>query len=230
MKPFNYYNTPESDPFSMRYIRSGDHDPEFAAFFRKSFEGRPRLIVKDVHSLFALDWIDHQIAPHIVVISRHPLSVADSWHRVFKGDDEERYSRFLNQPMLVKDYLYSFEAHIRSCSTDFWGRMGAYWGACYHVVMQQQRNHSNWIVVRHEDFCEDPTGRFRDLFALLDLEWTEETQQRIELSNADGSQHHYLPRRILAAEKEKWRKNLTTAQANAVIRAVAPFQVPIFSI
>ena len=246
-EPFNDHNVPQSAPFTMRYLRASDNDPQFAAYCRKCFAGRQRhpsvkphgqkwwqhipgftrVLIKDVHSALALDWISRHIAPRIVILMRSPLAVADSWLRVFGRDrDDGRIStRLLGQPALVADYLRPFESHIRS-ATDTPARAGVYWGACYHVLLSQQRAHPGWIVVRHEDFCDDPAGQFHQLCDRLGLRWTQRAEELLVQSNSEDSGHPYVPKRILANEKDKWRKTLTPEQQEAVVRAVRPFNVP----
>jgi hypothetical protein len=247
-EPFNYRNVPESAPFAMRYLRTGDPAPEFAAYCQRCFSGHQRhravisrqskwrrrlpfsfgrILVKDVHSLFALDWIDRQFGPRIVMVLRHPMAFADSWQRMAGDNSEAAIDRLLSQPALLDDYLRPFESHLRSMN-DFWSRIGAYWGACYYVVLQQQRNHPKWVVVRHEDFFEDTTVRFRELCARVDLEWTARTEQYLLNSNASDSGELYVPQRILSNEKDKWRKALSAEQVEAVTRGAAPFNIPAY--
>ncbi len=244
-EPFNYQKVAEAAPYSLRYVRAEDEDPAFAAYCRRCFAGRQRhrfvtshqpawrrilpislgrVLIKDVHSLLALEWFHHHFAPRIVVVLRHPLAVADSWFRVAKGKNQLAYSRLLGQSTLLEDHLQPFAAHLRAVD-NFWSRMGAYWAACYHVVLQQQRRHPDWVVVRHEDLLEDPVARFRELGECLGLRWTARAERRLRDSNAGDSHQPFVPRRTLAQEKEKWREHLTAEQAAAVIRAAKPFGV-----
>ncbi|MFO1514329.1 MAG: sulfotransferase [Verrucomicrobiota bacterium] len=244
-EPFNYLHVEESAPFVMRYRRGGDTVPELTAYCRRCFSGRQRhrnvisrqpkwrrwlpftfgrILIKDVHSLLALDWMDRQFGPRIVIVLRHPLAFADSWFRMTGGKSEKAIERLLTQPALLEDYLRPFESHLRAMD-DFWSRIGAYWGACYYVALQQQLSHPEWIMVRHEDFLEDTTTRFRELCARLDLPWSDRTEQFLLKSNASDSGELYVPQRILSNEKEKWRKSLTAEQRAAVARGAAPFEI-----
>jgi hypothetical protein len=251
-EPFNYRNVEESAPFTMRYLRRADDDPKFAAYCEKCFSGHQRhravtlyqsawrrrlplpagrVLIKDVHTFLALDWIDRHIGPRIVVVLRHPFAVADSWFRMVKGkgDDLGIMDRLLTQPALLDDYLRPFERHLRAAN-DFWSFIGAYWAACTHVVLQQQRQHPEWIVVRHEDFFDDPEARFRDLCKRLDLSWTAESERRLRDSNAADSGKFYVPGRVIADERDKWRRHLTKEQVDTVRRAVEPFDLPTYSL
>ena len=249
-EPFNYRNVEESAPFAMRYLRAGELAPEFAAYCERCFSGRQRhrsvigrqpkwrrrlpfwpgrILIKDVHSLLALDWIDRRFGPRIVIVLRHPMAFADSWHRMAGDNSEQAIDRLLTQPALLEDYLRPFESHIRSMD-DFWSRIGAYWGACYYVVLQQQRNHPEWIAVRHEDFFEDTTKRFRELCSRLDLAWTARTEGYLLKSNASDSGELYVPQRILAKEKDKWRKALNSQQMEAITRGAAPFNISAYAL
>jgi hypothetical protein len=250
-EPFNYRNVEESAPFTMRYLRRADEDPKFAAYCEKCFAGRQRhravtlyqsrwrrrlpflagrVLIKDVHTFLALDWIDRHIAPRIVVVLRHPCAVADSWFRMVKGEEELGImDRLLTQPDLLDDYLRPFEGHLRGAN-DFWSCIAAYWAACTYVVLQQQQRHPEWIVVRHEDFFDDPKARFRDLCSRLDLPWTAASERYLRESNAADSGKLYVPRRVIADEKDKWRRKLTPEQVETVRRGVAPFDLRLYSL
>jgi Sulfotransferase family len=252
-EPFNYRNVKESAPFTMRYLRSDDDDPKFAAYCEKCFAGRQRhravtlyqsiwrrrlplpagrVLIKDVHTFLALAWIHRHFGPRIVVVLRHPLAVADSWFRMVEGKGQELgiMARLLTQPALLDDYLRPFEGHLRAAANDFWSCIAAYWAACTHVVLQQQQRYPEWIVVRHEDFFDDPKARFRDLCSRLDLPWTAASERYLRDSNAADSGKLYVPKRVIADERDKWRRKLTPEQVETVRRGVAPFDLQVYSL
>lgn len=245
-EPFNLKQLGETRSWWLRYLRASDEEPDFAAYCQKCFSGRQRhprvmrfqsrwrrmlpfptgrVLIKDVHSVLTLDWIHHHIAPRIVILLRHPFAMAESWHRMNKGEDVPLLDSLLGQRSLVEDYLQPFASHLRSAGKDFWSRTVLYSAACYHVALEQQRRHPEWIVIRHEDFLDDPLPRFRDLCAKLDLPWTAQAEERLKESNEKDSGKMFVAQRLLENEKDKWRRSLTAEQIKIMTDALAPFQM-----
>ncbi len=97
---------------------SDDDDPEFERLFRDALAGKTkgpdvasrlslpykilplpgRVLIKDISSYLALEWIAQRIKPAIIIVMRHPCAVAYSWHRVlYKTQNLERHmQRFLD--------------------------------------------------------------------------------------------------------------------------------------
>lgn len=249
-EPFNFKNVPESAPFSLRYVSASDDDPAFAEYCRKCFSGRQRhpkvidaqpwwrcwlpvptgrVMVKDVHSVLALDWIRQHIAPRTVLVLRHPCAMANSWVRN-NWKNEGMYAALLEQPALLDGVLKPFESHLRSAQGDYFSRLGAYWGACYHVALEQQKHHQDWVVIRHEDLLENPGDRFHELAAGLDLPWIGRMQKRLERSNSAGSDEPFAIKRLLEEEKVKWRKQLEPEQIRAIQAAASPFGISAYAL
>ena len=53
--------------------------------------------------------------------------------------------------------------------------------------MQYQKEHPDWIFLRHEDISQDPVAGFQMLFKSLDLEFTEKAKSVI--NNYSGSEN-----------------------------------------
>lgn len=248
-EPFNFANVPESVPFSLRYIRASDNDPAFEAYCRRCFAGNQRhkavisgqrwwrrfllfptgrVMIKDVHSLLALDWIQHHIGPQTVLMLRHPFAVTQSWVR-HGWNNEGMYARLLEQREAFEDFLPPFEQHLRAMQDEYFSRLGAYWGACCYIALEYQKRHPGWIVIRHEDFLDDPATQFRSLCEKLGLEFDRNVQEKLRRSNASGSDEPFVVRRRLEDEKKKLRR-LTSEQMQLVAAAVAPFGITAYSL
>jgi hypothetical protein len=253
-EPFNPQRVPESLPHLMKYLRVNDSDPSFNSFCQATFSGRlsnqlvykkmakpycrfghalrwlpGRVMVKDVHSLMSLAWMQKNIQPVILVIIRHPCAVAASWFRHFNLDVELRgVHRIFNQPSLREDYLYPYQ-HLFHEKADFWQKIAVYWGAVYHVILQQQKQYPCWKVIRHEDLCHNPTQSFKELFSELNLTWTDQTNNLLKLSTSQDSCRPYIPFRISATEPMKWKKELVTWQIEKIKHFTQPFKIPYYS-
>ncbi|MGQ4647677.1 sulfotransferase [Lyngbya aestuarii] len=247
-EPFNYQNVPESAPHFMKYLLAHDDAPEFARYCTDAFAGSlnnsfttihlsspyikfrhfpGRVMVKDVHSCMALEWINHNLAPITVIVIRHPCAVAASWFRL-QGKNDNSLQQLLIQPRLLNDYLKPFEPVLKNAK-DFWQKMGAFWGGTYYVMLQQWRKHPDWILLQHESLCLDPIGNYRKLFAQLNLNWTTKTEQLLDYSTKQDSGQPYQPQRRSSREPDKWKNELEPEQIEKIRQFVKPFGLPFYS-
>ncbi len=253
-EPFNPLRVPEALPHLMKYLRANDTDPSYSSFCQAAFSGRlknqlvykkmakpycrfgnalrslpGRVMVKDVHSLMSLAWIQKTIQPVILVVIRHPCAVAASWFRYFNLDVELRgLHSIFNQPSLMEDHLYPYE-HLFYETVDFWQKIAVYWGAVYHVIFQQSKRYPHWKIIRHEDLCHNPTQAFKELFSQLNLCWTHQTDSLLKLSTSQDSHRPYIPFRVSAAEPMKWKKELAPWQIEKIKHFTQPFEIPYYS-
>jgi len=246
-EPFNHINVPGAAMHSLKYLRANDDDHAFAWFCRDAFAGRTdgpyvrsklawryrrfpwwpgRVMVKDVHSFGALEWIHRRISPVTVIVIRHPCAVTASWLRL--NYRTEWIERFLDQPNLTDDYLKPFEDLLRKAQGDC-EKIGTVWGATYYVMLQQKRMYPDWIVVQHEVLCRDPVGEFRELFRMLDLRWTQKTDELITISTTRHGDKPYDLERISSQEPDKWKKELDPQQIQQVRQFVEPFGVKYYA-
>jgi hypothetical protein len=157
---------------------------------------------------------------------RHPCAVAASWHRL-RYDVDRHVGTLLAQPRLLDSLLKPFQ-NILGRADGFWQKMGVLWGAAYHVLLQQGENHPEWIVVQHEQLCRDAAHRFRQLFEALDLDWTGSTDRLLEVSTQTDADEPYLIHRVSEEEPDKWRRELSDAEAEQVLRFARPFDIPFY--
>ena len=249
-EPFNRQHVPEAAPYFMKYLRADDHDPEFMHFCDRVFSGQlmtaytqrslakpysllnkrlhrlpGRVMVKDVHSGLAIECIDQHISPNTVIILRHPCATISSWLRSFKfkGNRFDLFQK-LFQPQLLEDHLKPFEALLHK--EELLQKMAVSWGAAYNVILQQQKRHPDWIVVKHEDLCQEPEKMFRRLFETLNLRWTHRTDKVLYASTSENSGKTYVPKRISSQEPHKWKSELTSQQIDQILELVTPFGNP----
>ncbi|MEO0375303.1 MAG: sulfotransferase [Cyanobacteria bacterium P01_A01_bin.17] len=256
-EPFNTDQVPEAVCHWNKYLLAGYKDQEFNQFCQDAFSGRVnrpavlrklappyrwlrynlrwlpgRVMVKDVHSLMSLDWIDSHISPTTIILMRHPCAVAGSWFHTFKPTfakgNIKGLERLLEQSQLFDDYLGPFETLLKEKGS-FWHKVGHYWGAVYFVLLQQQKHHPDWIVIQHEQLCLNPMDEFRKLFDTLQLRWTQRTNQILQTSTTSDSGRSYVPSRVSSQEPEKWKQQLEAWQIEEVQAAVKPFGLPYYT-
>lgn len=247
-EPFNFRFIPEAIPHRQKYVHSTDQDEDFARYCRDAFAGKinhqhykfhlnwiykkipwfpGRVTIKDVNSLLALEWIDYHINPKIVMIMRHPCAVASSWFRLWGGPQKELETlleQLLKQPKLMRDYLQPFEELMRKAQ-GFWQQVGVFWGAMYYVALEQQKKHPHWLVVQHEQFCQQPIQAYRQLFEKLDLPWSARTNDFLSISTQKNSKNPFIPQRIPSQEAEKWKQELESWQIAEIRKFALPFGI-----
>lgn len=255
-EPFNITHRPAARPHYLTYATARHADPAFEAYAREAFSGRvkpvkgsgprgkahpawwpTRLVVKDVHTPLALEWVDRHVSPQVVIATRHPCAVASSWLRLrrqlpkdFHWQDMELHLQpLLAQPALVEGDgpLAPFRDVLRSAET-YLERFGAYWGACYHVILRQRAAHPAWTLVPHEALCVDPDGEFRRVFERLHLRWSPATTAHLAASTTTASDRPYVAQRVSAEEPDKWRRELTEVEVEEVRRFVRPYKLGLY--
>lgn len=247
-EPFNPDNHPNIAPPRLQFLQANDRNEQFSDYYRAAFQGKcreplmvsqlsgiykkwigfpGRVLIKDVHTYLALEWIDAHVNPKIVIVIRHPCAVADSWHRLCWTPAQKACPRILEQPELINIYLKNFE-DILSDAKDFWEVIGAFWGACYSVILRQQEKHPNWIIVRHEDICQDPENQYKELFKKLNLTRTKKTEKILTTSTTRDSGQAYETQRITSQEADKWKRRLKPEEIEKVRQFVKPFELNLY--
>jgi hypothetical protein len=234
-----------------RYLLAGDEDPEYDAIWRAALsrvtmisqrwllaETQPllrrvpfwpaRLLVKEVNCPLALDWLAENFKMKVVVTLRHPCGYVASGLRVQReGDPFVSLDQLLNQPRLVADYFvddYDWLSQLK----DPIARMAAWYGMVYKVLADQLSRHPEWVLVRHEAFCEDPLTQFRRLFEALGIRYTTRVQEYLRLTSQQSDGNLYSVYRKTAAEPNKWKRELTTKQIDTIAEVIARFRLPFY--
>ncbi|MGL5084039.1 MAG: sulfotransferase [Microcoleaceae cyanobacterium] len=241
-EPFNADIYPELEPYRNQFLQANDAASEFLTECQAAFSGLPRtalvlnkmngtyrkfpwlpgrVLIKDVHTFLALDWISQHFFPMTVIIIRHPCAIAESWDRL-GWKTEKSFSRLLNQPTLMNAYLQPFQKMLNTAET-FWQRMGAFWGASYFVILQQLQHHPDWILVSYETLCQDPIRCYQQLFQQLNLNWSPLIEKLLIASTQGHSQNPYSTQRIATQAAEKWRQILSLEQIQQVQEFAEPF-------
>ncbi len=166
-----------------------------------------RRIVKSVHSVLALFWLRSVFRPKVVLVLRHPFSIATSYLRMNLPDATRC---IFQQNAFVRDYTSSILISEVLHAPDRLTAMGYQLAAMYRVMSDYAQSDPECIVVKHEDLCLDPVAQFRDLYARLDLEFTPQVEQVIRSTNRPGT--GFAPNRISASEVDKWKRELDSDQ------------------
>jgi hypothetical protein len=166
------------------------------------------LIVKSVHSAFALDFITSRWRPTVVVVFRNPLNAIASWLELgFKPRHFEADSRVRSQ---IIDRLGLLLPPAADELTSV-----AY---TYLVLVASLRASAaaspGWHTVVHEDLCADPLTGFAKLLSELGFPFSASVEQRIRGSNRPG--HGYETNRLAPLQPDRWRQRLSVKQAQRI--------------
>lgn len=136
-------------------------------------------LLKDPIALLSADWLATSFDMNIVVMIRHPAAFISSLKRL---NWTHPFTHFLEQPLLMRDHLSSFEAEINEYANkdqDIIDQACLLWRILYYVVHKYRSIHSHWSFLRYEDIAKDPIQQFSNLYQKLGLEYTHEVETQI---------------------------------------------------
>lgn len=225
-EPFNSVTVPSAADFDFHYAPADHEDPEFDALVAAAFAGRVegphvemnlppryrqfrfwpgRTMVKTVFGVLALERIARLSEARHIVITRDPLDVAASWHRL-GWDPGPHLASLRAQPRLMADHLSPFERTMEMAD-DFWTRFGVLWGATHLVLRRSIARNPDWTVLRFRSLCADPVRAYRQLFSWLGLTWTDGLAQQIREATRTTSSNPFRPERVAERQVGKWRRD-----------------------
>lgn len=199
---------------------------KYGAQFCCSRTRRAIPLVKDPLAIFSAEWLARSFDMQVVVMVRHPAAFACSIRRANWRHD---FSSFLQQPLLMRDHLSSFEEEIRAfvkVERDILDQAAFLWRLIYSVVYKCRQSHPDWILLHHEDLANDPLGQFALVFQKLGLDFSPRVRRIIEdysnpanpLMLRGGSVR--FGRRNSKALTRYWQTELTEAEITRLRRGV----------
>ncbi len=251
--PYHFVHDREPIDTRLQYIRPSDNDPELRARAEDVLTGRfknpavdqynytPRVffrrrLIKETKSGLWLRWLYEQFPGlPIVHLIRHPIPTIQSRLEGKTDNDPAlrmRYFRKLvfGQPDLVQDYLEPFRELLESATTVFEQRM-AVW-CIQNFVPLRQFTPGEIHLVFYEDFCLDPVGSLRKLFAYIGEPTDDRTLTRaLKAMNAPSSTVHNRTMGEIAGsgridgmkQVSKWQTRATPEQIAAADRFLKAF-------
>jgi hypothetical protein len=180
----------------------------------------PPVLVKSVHASLAAEWIAERWRPRVVVVLRNPLNVVASHVALGWGPSGLDYP-FLHRGLARLPWVPAVQSASAPLSRLAW-QIGVFCGVLEAAL---QRN-PGWLVVSHEDLCQDPAGGFKNLCAGLGLPWSEEAADFLAASDRPGK--GLETRRVASEQPTNWTRHLTTAQVEEVVRVLSTFPDRLF--
>jgi|SoiMethySBSTD1v2_1073268.scaffolds.fasta_scaffold94392_3 sulfotransferase family protein len=168
-----------------------------------------RPLLKDPLALFSAAWMADRFNMDVVVIIRHPAAFVSS---IKKLNWAHPFSHFLKQSLLMETVLSPFAAEIREYATrehSITDQAILLWRLLYYMTMNYQRQHREWIFVRHEDLSQDPLTGFTHLYERLDLEFSSHVREKVlEYSSSTNPADTDAPVGSDATLKRNSRENM----------------------
>jgi hypothetical protein len=184
---------------------------------------RKRALLKDPFAVFSLAWFAERLNCEIVVMVRHPAAFASSLKRLEWTFD---FNDLLVQPLLMRDYLESYRAAMRSVAAgDVIGQAALLWAMIYRSVDAMRQQIPSVRVIRHEDLSLDPGGGFERLFRHLGLSFTDRTRRVIAASSSSENPPELAPGMTHSvkldsrASLDRWKHRLSVEEISRVRRA-----------
>ncbi len=179
-----------------------------------------RPLLKDPIAVFSVEWLASTFDMDVIVLIRHPAAFASSLKRL---NWTHPFSHFLEQPLLMRDYLYPFESEIREYAYrkhDIIDQAILLWKVIHHVIVKYQKNHDDWIFLHHEDLSQAPLFGFQTLFNKLNLEFSEHVRKVIEKhsdsSNPVETQDPMCIKRDSKSNIWNWKSILTVSDIERI--------------
>ena len=215
---FDYYLWDEIRSLRSRkdFLRMGR---DFLIFYNGLMRGQ-RALLKDPFAVFSTPWFAKHLNCKVVITVRHPAAFVSSLKRLNWLFD---FQDLLDQPLLMRDHLGFYREEMQSItSEDVIGQAALLWKMIYHAVHTTRELQPGFIVVRHEDLSRDPLTGYRDLYQLLDLEFTPRVEKTI-LSASNSENPAELSRRKVHGFKldsraniDLWKKRLSVEEIDRI--------------
>jgi hypothetical protein len=176
--------------------------------------GARHVVVKSVYAALSIEWIAARFPAGVVIVVRDLLNVLSSWVELewigTPGDDMlDGLDPIVQQRLATTHGVPVPERGASPLVRGAW-----LLGMLDLSLREAAGRNPGWIVVRHEDLCDDPPAGFRTLSQALALEWTADADRTLARLNRPG---RGIERARVADElPEIWRSRLSPSQVAEV--------------
>lgn len=193
---------------------------EYIACLRNRISGA-RPLMKDPIAVLSAEWLAAAFNMEVLVLVRHPAAFASSLKKL---NWTHPFSHFLQQTALMRDHLWPFEEELKEYADgehDIIDQASLLWRLIYYVVSKYQKEHEDWVLLRHEDLSRDPLGGFEELYDRFHLQFSESTRQVIR-EHSDPSNPSEAPpvsrylKRDSRANIWNWKKRLRLSEIERI--------------
>lgn len=133
-------------------------------------------IIKDPIGCLLTEYLTENYDVHPVILVRHPAAVVASVMRLGWSMD---LNPICNQPDLLKDHFPESSPIFKYRDSAGIEGAAALWSALNTVILRQADRNPSWIVLTHEEICQQPVKIFHELYSRLGLRWSDCIEKRI---------------------------------------------------
>ena len=140
---------------------------------------RRRALLDDPFAVLSAAWFAERLGCQVIACVRHPVAFIASRERLGWAVD---LHALLDQPLLLRDLLGPYTGDMRRLadSPDHIARAALLWRMTYATLAElAARLPARVQVRRYEDLATEPVPRFRELYSVCGLTWTERAQGRV---------------------------------------------------
>jgi len=187
-----------------------------------------RVMLKDPSAVLSAEWMAQHFNMDVVALVRHPAGVASSFAKLGWPVYFDQF--FLDQPALIADWLHPFEAQLRNPPEDYIDQVALLWACVNHVLLGYADRNPGWQLWRHEDLAADPLNGFTQIFAALDVPFTDQIRATVQAHSAaenpvdvpTGENKAFFHQRNSKDLVKRWKTKLTPAQIDRIRTITEP--------
>lgn len=196
---------------------------------------RPRrVLIKDPSAALMSAYLAVRHGVDGLVVFRHPAGVVGSFLRMGWSTDR-MVARLLEDEELAETRLAPFRTLLEEAATRRDPFSGTVLYGCVNRVLWDftEEHPSSLRRLAFEDLCDDPLGRFRDLYGRLDLAYDAAVRAAHEAlcfsePNRQGGYPPHEVRRSSAVMGERWKSELFPDELGVIRRTWERFEVPLY--
>jgi hypothetical protein len=178
-----------------------------------------RVLAKSIHAQLSLEWLAHEFEVEVLVLLRHPANVLASWMEVNLKD--ARNATLETRPEVRTRFLGPWGVPLPG--SDPIERMSWRIGLLTAALEEAHSRHPEWHLRTHEELCEDPPGRFRELYKDLDLPWGAPSDAFLDEHDTPGS--GFAVDRVASELPDSWKRRLDGDQVATLRRVLGWFPI-----
>jgi hypothetical protein len=177
------------------------------ASLKSKKSSQKQAIVKSVHSILSLEWISEHFSPKVIVTLRNPYSLFASYRRMKLPDGVRN---LFAQPELQRDFSMYVPGRHSLMTPELEDTVAFQIMLMYKIIQLQAAGHPEWLLVSHDRLCVSPHEDYGLIFKQLNLDWSDETNKRIDALNKEGQ--GFAPSRVSSLQPSKWKSELESRQ------------------
>lgn len=191
------------------------------SFFIWNRLNNKRPLMKDPISIFSADWLHKTFDMDVIILIRHPAAFVGS---IKKSGWRTGMHNFLEQPLLIRDHLKSFEPELREHAAekkDLIEEGILLWNMIHSVILKYEEVYDDWFFIRHEDLSRMPLQKFEEIYEFLNLEYTDTIKEKIKSYTTEKDSPDKLKRNS-KSNVWSWKNRLSKEEIKRVREGTMP--------